>query len=149
MAALDGTLEQIKDFFAGQKDVMLGYFYGSRAENCPRENSDLDIAVLLDDSGSSFAPYGRGVTLARQIEKIVVPVSVDVRELNAASPFFCFQVLKKGKLIYAKDENRRSEFESKISNKYFDLKFMYDTFSKDMAERLKGGTFGVRPAVVG
>lgn len=138
-------LSKIKQFLKNQKDVIAAYFYGSRAEGIARESSDLDVAVFLDTEKSPPAGYGRGVSLARQMDKLVRPFSVDVRELNSASPYFCFQVLKTGQLLYSRDENQRAEFETKIRLKYFDLKSMYEEFHQDMLERLKGGRFGVRP----
>lgn len=141
---LTESFKKIKKFLQKQEDVILAYFYGSRAEGFPRENSDLDIAVLLDTQKSPAAFYGRGVRLSCELEDLVKPLTVDVRELNSAPPFFCFQVLKTGQLLYSRDENQRAEFENRTRNKYFDLRDMYEQFYQDMIKRLKGGEFGVR-----
>lgn len=146
---LDECIEKVGVLLQQQPDVVFAYFYGSRATGFARKNSDLDIAVFLDQKKSPPAPYGRGVNLSCQLDELTQPVSVDVRELNSASPFFCFQVLKTGRLLFSRNEDDRVEFENKTRNKYFDLKIMYKEFYQDMINRLKGGTFGAGPKSAG
>ncbi|MBU0573806.1 MAG: nucleotidyltransferase domain-containing protein [Candidatus Margulisiibacteriota bacterium] len=131
-------------FLEKEADVITAYLYGSRAEGAARENSDIDIAILLDEKQTPQTPYGRDVNLARQLEKIFFPLKVDIRILNHASPFFRFQVIKKGKVIHSKDENQRADFEGTTRNKYFDLKPLYKLLFADMDQRLSGGTYGNR-----
>ncbi|MFC1496825.1 nucleotidyltransferase domain-containing protein [Candidatus Margulisiibacteriota bacterium] len=136
-------IEKIKSIIKNQKDVILAYIYGSQAKGKARKNSDTDIAVLLDEKKSPPTPYGRDVNLAGKIEK-PTKLNIDLRILNNSSPFFAFQVIKHGKVLYSADENRRVEFESRARCKYFDLKPMYKMFFRDMNNRIDRGEYGAR-----
>lgn len=104
------TLAKLSGFFAGQKEVVAVYLYGSRAERREIKTSDLDLAVL----------FTRKATNPRQVLEMGVEVQkllgnvfqVDLREIHLGlSPIFLGEVISKGKIIFCRDEEMRVEFE--------------------------------------
>ncbi|MGB9707048.1 MAG: type VII toxin-antitoxin system MntA family adenylyltransferase antitoxin, partial [Microgenomates group bacterium] len=70
--------------------------YGSKAKGYTHKESDLDIAVLTEKKPS----YHLFKKLFSALSGIFKKENVDVRFLNEADPFFRFQVVKEGKLLY-------------------------------------------------
>jgi uncharacterized protein len=60
----------------------------------------------------------------------------DVRILNIAPVEFQFEVIRKGRAIFTRDESRRIDYESEIISTYLDLKYMYDFLDKEFLARV-------------
>ena len=93
--------EKIGKYFSKIKAVKLVYLYGSQARNDAKENSDIDLAVLFDDS--------KGDSLKIQIESAslledLLNKKIEVQNLNVIDIVFAYRVISEGKLLYAKDQ---------------------------------------------
>jgi len=131
-------------YFAAQPDVVVAYLFGSVAKGTARPQSDVDIAVLFDarlDASERGARYFS--LLGRALERFTT-APVDVRLLNDATPLFCFQVLKYGKVIYARTRAERIAFQVSVMTKYADSKPLRDFFTQDLYRRIREGRFGER-----
>ncbi|OYT42549.1 MAG: hypothetical protein B6U86_00055 [Candidatus Altiarchaeales archaeon ex4484_43] len=95
-----------------------------------REDSDLDIGVLLDDAFREeplyLARLAREIKLGCNIDR-----SGDVQILNHCSLRFLHQVLRNGELILSRDEGKRGEFESTALCRYIDLKPFYREYDEE------------------
>ena len=43
----DKQLDRIKEYFTNRSEIAAVYFYGSQAENRARQESDIDLGILL------------------------------------------------------------------------------------------------------
>ncbi len=73
------------------------YAFGSQVKGCADENSDLDLAVLIDGSAEPLALW----ELAGQLADIA-GCSVDLVDMRATSTVMQYQVLQTGILLWAK-----------------------------------------------
>lgn len=115
-------INQIKKVLEKERNVLLAYLYGSVAKGKAGKGSDIDIAILLKNTSALRNPYFES-KLALKIEKnLKTKMPVEVRVLNGASLRFANQVLRYGKLIYARDRGYAIDFETTTRDRYFDFK---------------------------
>ncbi|MFZ3054651.1 MAG: nucleotidyltransferase domain-containing protein [Minisyncoccales bacterium] len=119
-------IAELKDFFKKRKDVVFAYLFGSIAYNNYNSKSDIDVAVFLKGKGDHFD---------KRLELIVdleteFKRDADVIILNnAKSLFLKYFIVKEGVIIVDKDKDKRTEFEFRAMENYFDylpISRMYD-----------------------
>ncbi|OGG27106.1 hypothetical protein A2960_03130 [Candidatus Gottesmanbacteria bacterium RIFCSPLOWO2_01_FULL_39_12b] len=131
--------EKIGKYFSKIKAVKLVYLYGSQARNDAKENSDIDLAVLFDDS--------KGDSLKIQIESAslledLLNKKIEVQNLNVIDIVFAYRVISEGKLLYAKDQIYKVRYEERVLRQYFDLKPLFDEFDTHLEERARNKLLG-------
>ena len=90
---------------AEKNGVLFAVVFGSAAKNQKRPESDLDIAVLTRKKPS----YQLFKNLFSDFSEVFKGENVDLRFLNGADPFFRFQVVKNGQLLYG-NQNQYQEY---------------------------------------
>ena len=134
-------------FLQAQPDIIAAYLFGSRATGHFHPNSDVDIAVLLDENAIPQETdwggpvFNRRLALLSAVERFT-GYGVDLIALNTASPLLCFQVLRTGRLLYEGNRSQRIEFEVRAGKIYNDLEPTYEFFNKALKHELEGGGFG-------
>lgn len=134
---------KITSYFADKKEVAAVYLYGSQARNDAREDSDIDLGILLAgkikqrglDSPQFSAPFDLGRLLNKEVE---------VQDLEACGVDFAHRVLTEGKLLISNNEKVRITFVEKVLRDYFDLKPLLDEYYKSLSEIAKRGELHVR-----
>jgi len=81
---------------AEKNGLVFAVVFGSAAQGRKQPKSDFDIAVLTKKKPSARLFY----KLFQEFSNIFKGENVDVRFLNEADPFFRFEVIKDGQLIY-------------------------------------------------
>ena len=126
-----------------KKDVLLAYLYGSFAKGETHPNSDIDIAILVNDSISEIKySYGYRAEILTDLMKTLHTNRVDLIILNEAPPFLRFQVVRYGIPILTRSEAERIDFHVKTITKYNDVKKLLDIQNRYISRRLKDGTYG-------
>lgn len=95
MTALAGD-EIIAAVRAVLPDVRAVTLFGSRAGGAARDDSDLDLAVLLPGPADPVRLWEAGEAIARTLG-----VDVDLIDLRAASTVMQFQVITTGRRLFA------------------------------------------------
>lgn len=130
----DPTIERLRAYFAAQHDqVVCAWLFGSVARNEARDDSDVDVAVLLDLPPPSSHPES-GIALAGDIESST-GLPVDVVILNSAPPELVHRVLRDGIILFERGRSERIASEVKAQNEYFDLKPYLDEESDIREQR--------------
>ena len=112
------------------------YVFGSFAEGISCERSDIDIAVLLANSVEKDQYLDYRLDIIEEIQKRITR-KVDVIILNQAPILLRFQALKKGKLIFERNANRRAEFQARSMARYYDYKRYFDFHNRNLMKRIK------------
>lgn len=69
--------------------------------------------------------------IASDVERCITPrYEVDLRILNTAPVEFRYEVVKTGRVVFARDESLRIAFETDVLSKYLDLKPLYDRMDR-------------------
>jgi predicted nucleotidyltransferase len=111
---------QVRRFFADDpRGAAAVYLFGSVARGTARRDSDVDVAVLLEEDPPRTLA-GLRFDLQGELEELLgLPVELVV--LNHRSADFIHHVLSDGLLVLDHDPESRIAFEVRARNEYFDL----------------------------
>lgn len=127
--------EKISDVLGQRSEVRFAYLFGSRIEGVSGDESDLDLGLYLDEKVASDLESLYETQLSLEIEESLRgSLEIDPVILNHRSLPFKYQVVRKGELIYFKDEAEARDFEAFTIKKYLDFYPMRKEYND---ERLK------------
>lgn len=143
------TLGKIRAYFKKQPDVVAVYLYGSQARSEADKDSDIDLAVLLDEEKGKKLPSSWGGRQVHFMNDLIglLNQQMEIQDLSAVAISFVYRVLSEGKLLYCKNDSERVKFETRVLNQYFDLKPFYQEYYQILGERARKGLIG-QPAVL-
>ena len=98
-------------------------FFGSRAKGVPREDSDFDIAVYMDE----FHEMGKYSDVLAGLANIfgVFEDKIDLTDLKNANPLLRYEITREGKLLYG-DELGYLHFKAFAFRDYIASKSLLD-----------------------
>ena len=109
-------------------EIIFAYIHGSFEENiCFR---DIDIALYLDRSVSLDFESDLSYELMR-----FVGYEVEVRIMNKAPVEFQMAVLQKGRVLFSRDENKRTGFIYEVGKRYKEYAHFRNIFMEAIGER--------------
>jgi uncharacterized protein len=133
-------IERIVHYFRERDEVIALYLFGSSAAKRKTRESDIDIAVLIDDSGSEKKYLERCRKEYYEASPGFSLGPVDIVILNTAPPFLKYQVLKKGRILFDRGKKLRVRFTEKAITEYLDYKPIQDIYLKAVAKRFREKT---------
>ncbi len=129
-------INKIVKYFKNKPQVEAVYLYGSQARGDARSDSDIDLAVLMEEKSDYFMFES---DLSRLLDR-----KIDVQSLTSCPIDFAHRVILEGKLLISNNEKARIAFEEKIFRDYFDMKPALDEYFKSLSEIARKGELGVR-----
>ncbi len=106
------------------------YLFGSIVTGSQTKDSDIDIAVLLEKNISPRKRFEIRLKLMGELERILKK-NIDLVILNdIRSIFFKYVIIREGRIIYAKSEEKRIDFELQTLNEYFDFQPFLELYNK-------------------
>jgi len=96
---------------------LFAYLYGSFVKKDTFR--DIDVAIYLEKIPISILEYE--LEMETELMKVLKKYIVDVRVLNTAPLSFKYNVLKEGKVLLVKDNDKRVDFEEKTIVFYLDF----------------------------
>ena len=129
---------------ARRSEIQAAYVFGSAATGRMRANSDVDVAVLVNESR-----VGRAGSLSYRL-KLMADLGaalhrsdVEVVILNEAPPLLAHRALSRGRLVFERSPSARVRFQVRTAARYMDLVPMYEThircLKKSIRERRRVG----------
>lgn len=129
----------ISDSNDAKQSIKAVYLYGSVLNREKfRNNSDIDLAFLLDPSLYIKDPlvYSSPAYLAATEIGLMLNRQTDVIILNSASLETAYQAVTTGTIVYEADHDIRLEYEAALKGMYFDFKpFLQHLRAKSMLRR--------------
>lgn len=110
------------------------YLFGSRASNKAKEESDLDLALFIDQTNYTPDPL-LDLKIGMYFEE-QTGTKTDIIIMNNVSPVVQHEVLKTGQRLYEKDSKKRAYYELIAFKSHEDAKYYQDL------RRKKGKTRG-------
>lgn len=116
---LEQIAQEIRTFFHDREAVTAVYLFGSAAQGRMNRFSDIDVAVLYrrNQTPDLRRQLADQETLSERLNR-----TVDLVNLNTASPILGRQVLKNGRLLLNQDPSAVNNYFVQTLNAYFDLK---------------------------
>lgn len=124
-----------KDMAEEFREVQLIYLHGSLLLGFEREDSDVDLAVIIDDvEEKDFIK--QQLAYSDFFESRFKKRDIDLKIINTAPLAFKYSVIKKGKIIFSRNENFRADFEVEVTKKYLDFRYYYEQYNQALIDRL-------------
>lgn len=120
-----------------ENGVLAAYLYGSAAHGGMHAQSDVDVAVVFDQSVPRDQRFRRRLHLIGEVLGLLGIDEADVVPLNDAPLLLVFHVLRDPILLYSADDYARGEFELGALGKYYDFAPILDSYVGAMRARVK------------
>jgi predicted nucleotidyltransferase len=118
-------------------DVALVYIFGSFLKS--NQFNDIDIGILVTPERKPYDYFKYGMRIASVLEQSIAPrCEVDLRVLNGAPVRFLYEVVRSGRIVFARDEDERSSFEADVLTQYLDLLPMFEMMDRACISPVKG-----------
>jgi predicted nucleotidyltransferase len=122
-------------FTTRPQGLVAAYLFGSVARGEERQDSDVDVAVVLGcHRNLQLADLDRCARMQDDLAGLLHR-EVDLVPLDAASPDLQFRVLRDRVLLFDGDREARIEFEIHARNEYFDLLPYLTRYREDVLRR--------------
>lgn len=121
--------EKIVDYFLDKKPKLI-YLFGSYAKNINRDESDIDIAVLLETPMESMEKYKYKMELVDLLGK-----EVDLIDLADANIILKHQIVTTGKNLFCRTKLEKDEFKYGVISCYYQYKEDIDVVKKSIKKR--------------
>jgi predicted nucleotidyltransferase len=142
MAATTRIVDQLTAFFAHdpQPDVLSAYLFGSHAEGRAHRESDVDIAVLLDNVRCSDERhrFEARMRLIGDLGSALKSNRVDVVVLDDAPPGLARAIVTRGRRVFCRDSEADHAFVRTILLRAADLDPWLDRTRRIKVEALRG-----------
>lgn len=122
-----------------RREIEAVYIFGSIASGRARNNSDVDIAVLVNPKSSRLKAVDYRLSLASDIGMTVGRMDIDLIVLNDAPTVLAHQVLSKGKLVFQRSAAARIRFQVRTVNTYLDTEPMRALYRRYLKKRIREG----------
>ena len=124
------------DYFSQRPEMRSLFIFGTFDTPFEREDSDIDIAVLvnpaitkeaLESLKNEYYATSTGFSLK----------CIDIVILNSAPVPLKHRILKTGRLIIDRDPEYSKHFTASAIQEYFDYRFIEDVYFDEMGKRLR------------
>lgn len=127
MLDIENKIKDLQTYFKANSNILAVWIIGSYKTKYQTEDSDIDIAILLDKNISLLDE----MSLSCNISDIINFEDVDIINLTKAPITLQFKTLKEGRQIYEGDFLKLSDYMEWVFNRYRDEKFRMESFIKD------------------
>lgn len=131
--------KRIVEILSNQERVKLAYLFGSVAEGKEGKLSDVDLAVLLDESLNKKEIFNLQLKLISELTNILKTDKVDLVIMNDAPLSLNYEIIKANHPLLARDEGKKVDFEHEILSRYLDRRYYEkrwaSEFLKEVTER--------------
>lgn len=113
-------METIKNYLYKRNEIIFAYLYGSFVKGTNNKESDLDIAIYIDENQKpASSKYGYRSYLISEIQAFKTK-DIDLIILNESPNLITFNVLKEGRLLFSKSNKIHNAFKKRIMDNYTD-----------------------------
>jgi predicted nucleotidyltransferase len=115
--------------------IAAAYLFGSYAKGTPKRSSDLDIALLLNESETDTFSLPRFITA---LEK-KTGYKVDAVILNNAGEVLKHEIRREGILLFERSSTYRKQFEVKSRKFFEDFLYLHKNYVKKILYGKRNG----------
>ena len=131
-------LDILKEVMEKDEKVLFAYVYGSYARDSIHFESDIDVAVYFRRSDAREYIKKEEELTGQLVTKIHMD-RIDLRILNVLPLLLQYNILRDGILIFVRDDKERVDFETRVMNRFFELKPYLDEYQQMLALKIKAG----------
>ncbi len=124
MKEFQAIKKTIAELCRNEPAIVVVYIFGSVAKGTSKRTSDLDVAVLLNETESEQFSI---LSFISELEK-KMSCRVDAVVLNRASEVLKFEVRSKGKIVFERSADFRKKFEIMSRKSYEDFLYLHKRY---------------------
>jgi len=137
---LEQLEQKLREFFIKVEGVTLAYLFGSTVRREANRLSDIDIAVLFDDTLLQKEAFDLQLELIGELTGLLKTNSVDLVIINDSPLLLTYNIIREG-IILKSDEPVRVKFETKIMSRYLDERYHIQRHAKESLRRIAESGF--------
>jgi predicted nucleotidyltransferase len=122
---------------APRAEILEAYLFGSRARGDAHFQSDVDVAVYIDEARAEAGPFGYQADLTTHLMAALGTNEIDVVVLNKAPILLYHRVLRDGVRLLSRDLRATTTRAGQALSRYFD--FLPQMEKMDAARRFAAG----------
>ena len=130
-------VERLSEALAARKEILEAYLFGSHARGEARPDSDIDVAVYIDEAVADDGYWGYRAELTTDLMVALGVNEVDVVVLNKAPILLYHRVLRDGVRLLSRDLRATTTRAGRALSYYFD--FLPQLDKMDAARRYAAG----------
>lgn len=138
----DMDINRIVTYFRKRKEVSALYLFGSYAEGRALPESDIDLAVLIDEKKMRRKNLEQLRGIYYKASPSFSMRSIAITILNSASPYLKHRIIKTGEILFERNRKLRVRFTAQAIIEYLDFKPIEDMFNKAATERFRRSSVG-------
>ncbi|MDI6767489.1 MAG: nucleotidyltransferase domain-containing protein [Bacteroidota bacterium] len=119
----DEIIEILTELFLKKEDIVLGYLFGSIAENKTHKFSDVDVAIYVKDFQKE-KEFDYKLELIGKLNTCLQSDNVDLVIMNNASPTLVHRILHYGIILKCSDEGFRMRYLIRSYKEYEDAQHL-------------------------
>ena len=131
------VLDIIRAVIEKDQEVLFAYLYGSSAY-ADLPGADIDLALYLKIEDIKPCVKKEEELTAILATKLHTD-KIDLRILNVSPFLLQYNILKEGVLIFSRDEAERVDFETRVMERFFELKPYIDEYNRMLSLRIEEG----------
>ena len=131
-------LAQLSKALSAREEILEAYLFGSRARGEARSDSDVDVAVYVDEALADDGHWGYRAELTTDLMAALGTNDIDVVVLNEAPILLYHRVLRDGVRVLARDLRATTTRAGRALSFYFD--FLPQLDKMNAARRYAAGT---------
>ena len=132
------SVERLSEALAAREEILEAYLFGSHARGKARPDSDIDVAVYIDEALADDGNWGYRAELTTDLMAALGTNDVDVVVLNKAPILLYHRVLRDGVRLLSRDLRATTTRAGRALSYYFD--FLPQLEKMDAARRYAAGT---------
>ena len=130
-------LARLTQALALRDEILEAYLFGSHARGQARSDSDVDVAVYVDETAADEGHWGYCAELGTDLMAALGADDVDVVVLNEAPILLYHRVLRDGVRLLSRDLRATTTRAGQALSRYFD--FLPQLDKMDAARRFASG----------
>ena len=131
---------KLSEFFSSVDSVTVAYLFGSTVRGEANGLSDIDIAVLFDESMAKKEAFDLQLELIGELGSLLKTNNVDLVILNDSPLLLTYNVIRYG-IVLKSDEPVRIKFETKIMSRYLDEQYHIKRHARESLRRIAESGF--------
>ena len=130
-------VERLARALEPRTEILEAYVFGSRARGDAHRQSDVDVAIYIDEARATAGPFGYQADLTTDLMAALGTNAIDVVVLNTAAPLLYHRVLRDGVRLLSRDLRATTTRAGQALSRYFD--FLPQMEKMDAARRFAAG----------
>ncbi len=114
-------MERLTRALEPRAEILEAYLFGSRARGDAHGQSDVDVAVYIDEARIEAGPFGYQADLTTDLMAALGTNAIDVVVLNTAPPLLYHRVLRDGVRLLSRDLRATTTRAGQVLSRYFDF----------------------------